>query len=498
MLNPNDTYRQTLETSLVSDGVSYGTAYTTYEIREVTDVRNLTCIRAYRVNCSQRVVIPNPKPFVLGVSNSKSFTDYPVLLSSQFALSAPAGADVRLIDYTPKTLNTAVMTSSNSDQGTNQSYSQQHTVGSSVAQTNSYGASLSAGFFGEDPTGSIGEDFGYSRTTERSREQSTGSERGASSEAGESAGMSIKDWGSYAYVDPKNNSTPHWVFGQEFPWDVMKYHYAPQGHTVALPEFVQARLFDSLPAPTQAFPPSQLSLFGIDFTMKATWQLNLPLGTDIDIVTINHFLNYLAGSHGIDSSGASYATLDPAPIEFGPLSPELRLTSLGLDPISDPGPSNGAVIGFIGRKFITPPASGSRFKILSDANTLQVTGGGFDEVMQTSFDDGPVSFTIHFKIVDTDYDHSLFLKHWITSANGCALKFVFNGDKDNPVYRHVDALEGAGGSDNLDVISLRNKDYSSIDYHDYLVMGMNTVEVSLTPDAMPATYVLRALAIGES
>ncbi len=500
MIDVNDLYRETLEAPLAADGVVYGVAVTSYDVRRIDDVRNLRFTRVYRIVCTHRVVIPNPQPFDPSPSRATSFENYPALLTSALTLAVPDGCDARLIAYAPRTLNATVMSSASQNDGSNQSFSQQQTTGSSVSQTNTYGTSVSLGFFGEDPTGSVGADQSESTTTEVSSSHSTGSEQGASREHSAGDSMSVKDWASYAYLDAAS-SAPSWVWGQEYPWDVIQYRYCPVDNEVVLPTFVKQRMFDSLTAPTQVFPPSQLSLFGIDVTMKAAWRVGLPAAIAQEALTVEHALSYQSGSHGLTPGrDAPFVRLDPAPAGFRLTSPQLDLTLLGLDPIRSTGPENGAVVGFVANKFVAPPSAGGAFKILSDANTLQVTGEGFDDVMTTRFGNGPVTLTVQFKVVDDLFEYALFLKHWKTTEAGCTLTFVFNGQAEEPVLRHVDTMEAEGGDDNLTVVSLRNKSYAAIEYHDYLVPGLNTIEIEIAPDetGTPTGYLLRALAIGES
>jgi hypothetical protein len=507
MIKEAELYTQVLQTQLTAEEgkkkVTYGTASTRYEVRQVMDVRNLTQIRCYRITCTQRLVIPAQTIFKMEPNKKPNFDDYPVLLSSQFSLIAPHG-DVRLQNYSPRTVNTTVAASASqsaSESGTN---SRQHTSGSSTSETNSYGTSASLGFFGDLPTGSLGFDYSHSSTAEQNRSNTTGSERSSSAEHGESDAMSVKDWASYAYLDVAN-TRPTWVWGQEYPWDVIQYRYGT-GTNVTLPAFVEDRMFETVNKVDKlVLPPSQLSLFGIDFTMKAAWLVKLPQDIAEQTVKIEHALSYLRGSHGLDN-GTRYVRLDAAPIDFNPESPALDLTLLGLDPIRNGSARNGAVIGFIPSKFVTlPPKAGSTFKILSEGNTLQVTGGGFDSPMLATVTDPkpakskPTTLTVQFKIVDTRNDYALFMKHWKTTDVGCTLTFVFNGNQKEPVVRHVDWKEGEGGEENLSSIVMRNRDYTSIDYHDYLVMGLNTVEITITPNkgSVSAGYCLRALAVGE-
>jgi hypothetical protein len=496
MLKESDLYTYAMTKPLMNGSSQIGTAYTRYEVRQVTEVRNLSQVKCYHVTCTQRLVIPNQTPFNLTPNTApNAFNGYPALLSNQFALTG--GSSVRLLNYSPRTVNTTISTSANQSDGTTQTNSRQHTSGSSTSQTNTYGTSASFGFFGDQLTGSSTIDYSHSDTSEQSNSSTTARERGSSSEHGESDSMSVKDWGSYAYLDPAN-TTPTWVWGQEYPWDVVQYRYAPNGG-VDLPDFILARMFDSLTSPTLVFPPSQLSLLGIDFTMKAAWLIALPGDITKQSATINHTLNYVTGTHLIEN-GKPYATLSAIPA-VTLQSPGLDLTLLGLDPLRSGSARNGAVIGFIPSKFVTPPPNaGSAFKILSEGNRLQVTGSGFDSPMlATVTASKPVKLTVQFKIIDIRYSYALFMKHWKTTDAGCTLTFVFNGNTQEPVLRHADSKEGEGGEENLSSIVMRNRDYTTIDYHDYLVMGLNTVEITITPDegAASAGYCLRALAIGE-
>lgn len=493
VINASDVHKAIFQAPLAEGGTSYGTTYTTYDVRQVTDVRNLSEERTYVVTCAQRVVIPNPTVFDLTPGSENGFSEYPALLSSQFQIIGTSDYAARLLTYAPRTLNTTIMATSNESQGKNQSFTRQHTAGSSVSQTNTYGGSVSLGFSGEDPTGSVSEEFSHSDTVEHSTSDTTGSDQGASSERGATDAMSIKDWGAYAYLDAAN-LVPTWLWGQEYPWDVIQYRYCPKDNQVELPEFVLCRLFDDATAPTQAFPPSQLSLFGIDFTMKAAWQVTLPADLSKQSLALEHRLAYVSASHGLEE-GAPVVTLNPTPVPFEIKPSPLDLTLLGLDPVQLPGP----VIGFIPDKFIVPPAAGEPFKIIADTNTMQVTGKGFDSAMSTSFADGSATVLVQFKILDAVTEYGLFLKHWKTTENGCSLSMVFNGDTANPVIRHVDTMESEGGDENLTSVILRNTDYAAADYHDYLVMGLNSVEITITPDdpAQPAGYLLRAIALGE-
>lgn len=78
---------------------AFGKTYNRYEVRQITDVNNLKAVRAYRIVCTQRIVVPNSTTFELAPQSTTMFNDYPALLSSQFAFKADGtDQDLRLVD----------------------------------------------------------------------------------------------------------------------------------------------------------------------------------------------------------------------------------------------------------------------------------------------------------------------------------------------------------------------------------------------------------------
>lgn len=75
-------------------------------------------------------------------------------------------------------------------------------------------------------------------------------------------------------------------------------------------------------------------------------------------------------------------------------------------------------------------------------------------------------------------DYNLFIKNWKTGTLGFQLSIDVNGNK---ITKYVDSREGEGGENNFLSVSLRNKDFSSIDYHNYLLLGFNTITITITP-----------------
>lgn len=458
----------------------FGTAIIRYEVRKYQNVSNLESKNAYLVSMTQRVLVPNQQAYEPGAQSISSYSDYPALLKSRVEITCPPGMEMRIKNLFPRTLNANVSITKSSGDSSNTSTSHESTSGSSTTNVNTYDVSTSLGFFGDMPTGSVG--FGYSHSTENttSRSSSTGGSSGSSRSAGDDETMSVKDWCCYSQLDHKTMN-PSWVWGQGYPWDVIVYNQS-SGDSVQLPTFVQNRLLTSGTNGDYLLPPSELSLFGIDFTMKASWLFELDDdATFDDSVSISHTTEYFTASHGISAAGDLYAKLqteDEAskatnPVKIPSLS-AVALNPLGLN-------VNGGSIGFSAYPFLAPPSTANaQFKIVSPANNLQVTGAGFTSGLTTDFS---VStwLEITFKVADTTTDYSLHLMHWIGAGSGsCELAWKVNNNDNYKGAILVSAPEGQGGEGNISSVELRNSDYSSISFHDYLVLGTNTIHIDLS------------------
>lgn len=492
MIILRDLYTQTETVPLSSSDVTLGQTVIQYEVRSYVDTRNLGRVKSYIVTCTQRLVLPNPSPFGPQAETITSFLNYPALLTNQIAISDPNNIlqSTLLMDYTPRTLNTAVATSQN--QTTNQDFqvSQQSTTGSAHSQTNSYGASASIGFFGPMPVGDLSGNYQHSSTDETSRSLSTGQSVDKGTQLSNSNSMTIKDWGSYSQLDV-GDQTPTWVWGQEFPWNVIQFRGVDSNGNILLPGFIQQRLFDG----TVIYPPSELSLLGVDFVASASWLVVPNAGiAGPQEIAFNHSVNYGAASHQVTASKLVAKLTTYAPILY--TSQTLDLPVLALDPIMT-GDSSSAVLGFVANQFdVAPTAAGGPFAITSVNNTLLVRGAGFNEVMSTDFTTGPVQMTLYFKTINAAKDVTLWLKNWTSVGVAVQLSIVVNGNA--ALTKFVDAPEAGSGGDNVTSIVLRNQDFTSIDYCDYLQMGLNTVVITITPvnAATPSFYQIMALAVG--
>jgi len=486
-----------------------------YEVKEYRDLRQsygaagpvggLKAMRGYIVSLHQKLSLSSTLANSFNALNQvTSYSGYPVLAVQMVTPSTTAaGLQFIIEDYHPRTLNASVSTSGNQSTSADQANSVQYSSGSSLAVTNSYEVSDSVGFFGEAATGGVSASMGHSTTSTTEQSKSQGHTSSQSALNGTGASMTVKDWASYAFLDSAKQ-TLSWVWGQEYPWNVIDYRNlqatAPQ---IDMPPFVGKRLWDG----TFLYPPSELSQFGVDFVATARWIFTLEgdAATTDEIVAFDHAITYWQGTH--DSKGASLVI---AAANKAVDTVSLNLPLLALDPILATGSRNGAIVGFVKGEFICAPASnGAPFRAKSGANTLYVTGSGFDApatndtVLSASAVTAaaPAQTTLYFKVTDELVELALHLKHWKLTDAGCVVTILVNEPDPahpvSPIVRHVDARESGSGTDNLTSVTLRSKDYTSNDFYDYLVVGLNTVTITVTPAEGQTTagYALRAVAI---
>lgn len=487
MLKPLDLYAFE-ETKALAP---FGVATFKYEFRKYHDVRNLGSAPAYLLLCTQRVVVAGSTAYNAGPMNTTGYSNYPAIIINTITPQPNNNATAVVKTMFPRTLNSAVSTSFNEGGSTSNSTNYQTTSGSSTSTTNTFNISL-------DP---------YQRSRESGTYQSTtnGSTSGSESSISSGDEMSIKDWSSYGYL---TGNTITWIWGQTYPWDVLQYNQNSGSNSassgdpiITLPTFVQQRLLDGT---SLVLPPSALSLFGCDFTMKVGWLIEFPDGISNDeTIQMKHQMICYHAGHGFDpkNNNTFEATLqtadDASPGSYTPKQ-TLSMSTYALDPIKTPSTNNGAIIGFTTNTFTYGPTSSSEFKIISPANNLQVSGSGFDAGLTTTFASTP-SLTVQFKIIDRVSAYSLLLKHWIgSSSSACKMAFTINGVQTVTIY--VEATEGMGAQNNLSVIDLRNLNFASINFHDYLVIGLNTITIDIKPvDTTDNNqYTLFALAVGRA
>jgi len=474
----------------------------------------------FLVHCTQRIIIGNSLNS-FSEDSPESFDNYPVLfdISNKFNVTQQNknGFKIDLLDYSPKTINTQIQatgTIGNSD-GASTSNSKTNTTGSSTSETNSFGTSVSVGShisfsdIGGSTNVTTNQEHSSTTTNEQSISNSSDFTRNKNQELSASVSMSIKDWGAYAYLD-KETKNQGWIFGQEYPWNSINCrsykpgnNHHPNNETqkeLFIPKNMQACLFDG----ESLSPPSQLSLYGLNFVMKSLYLITLDNNFS-DKITIDHDIYLYTASHLVSSKenkkeAVVYLDKQPTQINVDAAS-MLNLQIMALEVLGLP--NKPAIIGFIPNKFIVSPKpitknNLSSFRIISSTNTLYIEDTtdysnikdnekGFEAtktslIANLSKECNSLSFKAYFKIVDVIHDYNLYLKHWKRKGSQTIkLTITINNDEDSTIIKYVEAEEATGGEKNLLTIALRDQSYASIDHIDYLQLGLNSIEIKIEP-----------------
>lgn len=487
------TARETVQLANAQN-VPFGQSLMTYQVQRFRDVSNLGSERAYLVTMMQRIIVPNPTLYQPGPSSSTSYQNYPAILQSEVALTATNNPKILLRNIFPRTLNAQVSSSQSESSGSDTGKSVQNTSGSNQSTVNSYGVSISGGFSGLSPLGSITTQSGQSFSSGTMQSSTTGNTSSTSQNTGASQSMSIKDWSSFGILDAAAVN-PSWLFGQAYPWDVLQYNQVGAGNAINLPSFVIANLYDN----GLVLPPSQLSQFGVDFTMTANWLLLYPDAiTEDETLQFTHTITSYTASH-MASAGTISATLQ-SKTEANSCtvqSPALSLSKYGLSPLSASGVTASTAIGFpVADWTIAPTSARGACKVVSPGDTLQVDAEGFDATMTSDFS-VPTTVTLTFKVPDFNLAYTLAMMHWLGAGSGpVAVQWNVNDGKGTGTIV-VEAEKGEGAQSNTAVIALRNTDFTDIGFHDYLVIGTNTVTLTIAPQGTgSSSYTLHAVGLG--
>ncbi len=510
------------------------TNYENVQLQDGTAIGLQSQSRQYLIHCTQTVNLFNSEGLDISPSPTlDSYSNYPLMINAVIEPERAQGLNFQLLEYAPQTVNTKVQASGavGSSNGATTGVSSSSTVGSSTAETNSYGASVS---LSETPSVSTNYEHSSTSTSEQSSTSGAESSTTRGSDSSNTASMSVKDWGAYALVNPELNSVI-WTFGQEYPWDAVECRLtngtqSPAGQVeIVIPTAMSARLYDGV----TLYPPSHLSTFGMNFLMKAMWLVSVDNGNfdtstpHSDIVNFTHKIDYVSGSHAllpdpVTDKKSVHAYMDPKPARLQTadesyFETKLDLGLMALDPVGKGIES--AIIGFIPRKFTVLPAPCQQnvapvpFEIFASTNNLLIkdttdyptplpASGGFspsETALTATLNAGgqPLSMTLYFKVLDSDTNYALYLKHWIKTGPGVSLTLTINADTAHAIRKFVVSLEAEGGENNLTRINLRNLDFSSVDYSDYLQLGLNSIEITLTliDETAACDYQIRAISV---
>jgi hypothetical protein len=469
-----------------------GTLRVRYEVRRFPNVQNLESKLQYYVICTARVAIAHANK--IGASMTE-YADYPVFLQHDLKLLCNGAAlpTNSLHDYAPRTVNSSVSQSRSDTKQSNSTATVEHTVGSSTSQTNTFDANVGVGFMGQALLGNAGAGASHATTREHSASSGASTASGTSADASHGEAMTVKEWTGYGSIDRALGQVS-WQWSQEYPWNFLEFN-AKTADSIALPDYVVARLSTKTSDDiAMVLPPSGLSQFGIDFLMKSVWVVDAALA---DKFAFSHALTWWNGTHKLDkgtlkvSTSINTASLPPTDEDFH--LPELSL--LALDAVHGADHCRGAVIGFAPSQFIAPP-SDPNFLAVSGGNNLHITGTGFDAGMKADLSGNKTaSFIVSLKVTDREYDYALHIRHWKVGGTSVVLQLTINpGSAETKLVKHVDAEKSKGADRNELVIELRDQRFDSDDFHDYLVLGLNTIKIDVT--SADADYRLAGVALG--
>ncbi|RPG32278.1 MAG: hypothetical protein CBB72_010980 [Muricauda sp. TMED12] len=491
----------------------------TYRYLKLRNTKNLQDSNTYSVTVKHRIFVNGSGWKPNADYQSKGFTNYPIMLTVKSGILGISDTESKIFikRIFPKTINATVEQSNNLSTGDSKSQTKEISSGSSSSNVNTFGINVTGGWFGDGPVATISLDYSHSWENSHSHGSSVSNANARDIQAASGDEMSVKDWSAYSSILNIDNSDTNyigevaqWNWGQTFPWNIFDYNEPSSGTDILLPQDVEARLLYSKEIADKQYenillPPSELALFGLDFTMAAEWQVTFPSPlTSIEQLKFQHEVQIVRGNHQMTSSGpnspASLVTLiKPGNLNTFQQTDPVDIGKYSLIPLLE-GQRTGRGLGFQKNLFDIAPANpATEFKIRSRGNDLMVTGSGFGPSMSALFKKGYTGsgaiLKIAFKVADLRTQYVLNLKHWIGSAGGSVvLECKINGNTTR--INDLD-MEGQGSSNNLSQLDLRNFDLKSPNFHDYLVLGWNEAVITILPQdsAVESEYVISALSI---
>ncbi|MBB4000303.1 hypothetical protein [Aureimonas pseudogalii] len=479
MIIPRDLNTHFETHDLSYHGVIVGKVWSQYEVKRYIDTRNLVASDGYIVECVFRVTIQPEFEFSLTPSTSSNYDRYPAIIKTSSRLNGCLTAfNTTLVDYSPKTLNVSVDINQTKNISSGIEVTRQHTSSHGNSKSTELGGSISGGYQ-ITPMAVVTLEGRHSWGSDHSKSDLSGNSKQSGTQFSSAASMSIKDWGCYASLDA-TSMYPIWVWGQEYPWNIVQYKNCNEIGELVLPPTIISLLADD----SNIHPPSDLSLFGIDFTSTATWTLRKKVFDRAgDTISIRHDIDYTVASHGLrdhldgqtkeDGSKKFYATMD----NYGPLecvSSPLDLAKLALEPLS----TRSAVVGFRKPRPCSVNENKSNGRIISDTNDLLVETIGFSSTYECLLEgDEHAKIALFFKLSDSRPSLGFQIKHWIGGKTACVMSIKVNDYKLSD--RFITTQYQSEGEDNILLITLRHQDFSSSNYCDFINLGLNKVEIML-------------------
>ncbi len=468
----------------------FGRSYINYEIYKRSDVSSLGLSNGYVLVVTQKFTIPNQNKYAPGISIRDKYESYPAIIQNTISVEANNNANVRLYSVFPKTINTSVTTNEGMSSSDASSVRNQVSSGSSMTNVNTFGVSASVGFFGELPIGQIGLSYSHSWVHGLENSISSDHQNSHNTSLSSANSMSVKDWSAYSDVDIDEKSV-NWFWAQSYPWDVLIYNQSKDGKVVNLPKFIQDRmLVDNI-----VRPPSELSQFGVEFVNRAVWLIDYPDNkiTESEEVKVTHDITNICASHSAVGDGISATIQSSRDAQMSTYeTEEIDLSLYALSPLV----RHIGKIGFNVDEFTYfPNDQKGNFKIVSSENDLQVTGTGFDAPMTSMFQ-SDVSYTIYFKLDNKTYNYILDITHWVDTGS-CEVDWTVNGKFSGNLTMSAISDKQHKRYERTETIALRDSDYTSSNYHDFLKLGLNRIEVKVRcpQGSAKSKYYLSSIAI---
>lgn len=484
-----------------------GTRRITVTVERVNDIVGRR--QGYVVTCSARLRIEG-NPTEVNSTITTSYAGYPALIQSGMTMSGfdPAAVACELNHYAPKTLNSSTQSTRSGGTSQGKAIERQHTVGSSQSTTNSFGANVQLGMQGEVPTGDMGANFQYSSTSEQSVSDLSGLTQNVGEDASASTTVNIMDWAAIATVTELDQSI-EWWWGQEYPWNVIRYHdkVASLDDNISLPDHIIRILHED----GVLLPPSELAMFGTDFTTKARWLVTANSGLPFDSpLSLSSDPTVYLGTHTLSGEGEKAtvnATLKKTTTAFSPNPCKIEsLAKLALVPLAMGTTFTGAINFRVSPAFASPlgPAEGMRAFVSVSNELMAVASAEFGPDMSVKLDaKTSATLKLFFKVDDRNSHVNLTLRCWKDGASNVSVRMLIHPDRDKllptetvTLTRHVDWKKADGSNNALLAVDLRNRDYFSDDCCDFLETGTNVVELQFTSTGDPVTLHLPTIAVG--
>ena len=490
----------------------FGIGELTVTVRRYVDLKNGGRKLKYLVTADARALVAGVVDDTDGYlydSSADGFANYPgmVLITSSIG-NAKGTLGLKLAEYTPKTANASVSTSSDSGSQNSATHSTEHASGSTSSQSNTFGYSVGLSSSYMDPIGlNLGTTGSFTHTRSHEHSHGSSSSHESSSNSNHGVDLSLKDWVALALLPSTmtDESTIAWTWAQEYPWNIIAFHATDDGTdgvVTNIPDFVRKRLYDG----QTVYPPSDLALNGLTAKTTAAWIIEVLSPQQVNNLNITSSFAVRTLSHSLVES-ADAAILPVTPVELQcsinvlppatAIAGTLDLDLYALDPLAL---SLGVINGFQPSNFVYP-VEGGDFSSVDDTNQILVRGSGFEDDLSAQLSStATASLSIFFKVTDVHRNIEMTLKHWRIGNDPVKLTFTINPDpktkKGVTIVRTVDAGESQGGDHNLTTLILRYKDFASKDFADYIDAGLNQIDVAIEPAAASSSVTYQLKGIG--